>query len=285
MGKDGKQSYYEVLDVSFNANPEIIRTAYIRAKNAYNRDSLAAYSLFDKEDSKRILDEIEEAYTVLSDSEKRRKYDESHGIESSESVYENYHRGNHAVAAFARDALAAEADHGGRFSLDQDPFRKQADTFAPRDGGLLAPSPAPAPERTAPVAPAANFTPTLSPVDRLRAMQDLAGHNAAGPRNYQITRSFEASPEMEERIKNLQNVTGNFLRSVREYRRVSAEEIMNILKISKNYLTALEEDDVGRLPANVFVRGFVIQYAKALKLEHEKVANAYMTFLRAKRPV
>ena len=285
MGKDGKQSYYEVLDVSFNANPEIIRTAYIRAKNAYNRDSLAAYSLFDKEDSKRILDEIEEAYTVLSDSEKRRKYDESHGIESSESVYENYHRGNHAVAAFARDALAAEADHGGRFSLDQDPFRKQSDTFSRLEKGLDAPrdsAPAPLPDRTAPVGPTPS---TMSPVERLRAMQDLAGgQNTTGPRNYQITRTFESSPEMEERIKNLENVTGNFLRSVREYRRVSAEEIMNILKISKNYLTALEEDDVGRLPANVFVRGFVIQYAKALKLEHEKVANAYMTFLRAKRP-
>lgn len=285
MGKDGKQSYYEVLDVSFNANPEIIRTAYIRAKNAYNRDSLAAYSLFDKEDSKRILDEIEEAYTVLSDSEKRRKYDESHGIVSSESVYENYHRGNHAVAAFARDALAAEADHGGRFSLEQDPFRKQADTFAPRDpASPVAPREGFAPMAAATPAPAAPQAGGMSPIERLRAMQDLAGQNAAGPRNYQITRAFETSPEMEERIKKLENVTGSFLRAVREYRRVSAEEIMNILKISKNYLTALEEDDVARLPANVFVRGFVIQYAKALKLEHEKVANAYMLFLRAKRP-
>ncbi len=92
MGKDGKQSYYEVLDVSFNASPEIIRTSYIRAKNAYNRDSLAAYSLFDKEESKRILNEIEEAYSILSDSDKRRKYDESHGIVSTENVYDSYHR-------------------------------------------------------------------------------------------------------------------------------------------------------------------------------------------------
>jgi curved DNA-binding protein CbpA len=273
MGKDGKQSYYEVLDVSFNANPEIIRTAYIRAKNAYNRDSLAAYSLFDKEDSKRILDEIEEAYTVLSDSEKRRKYDESHGIVSSESVYESYHRGNHAVAAFARDALAAEADMGGRFSLEQDPFRRQPDTSAPRDPGTEAP------QGPAPAAPA-----QPSPLERLRAMQDLAGQNAPGPRNYQISRAFEPNPEMEDRIKKCENVSGAFLRSVREYKKVSADEIMNILKISKNYLTALEEDDIPRLPANVFVRGFVIQYAKAIKLEHDKVANAYMAFLRAKRP-
>src|SRR6218665_2633198 len=117
MGKDGKQTYYEILDVSLNANPETIRTSYIRAKNAYNRDSLAAYSLFDKEESKRILDEIEEAYSVLSDSEKRRKYDESHGIISSESVYDSYHRGNHAVAAFSRDTLTQEQD-GDRFSFE-----------------------------------------------------------------------------------------------------------------------------------------------------------------------
>ena len=194
MGKDGKQSYYEVLDVSFNANPEIIRTAYIRAKNAYNRDSLAAYSLFDREDSKRILDEIEEAYTVLSDSEKRRKYDESHGIVSSESVYGNYHRGNHAVAAFARDALAAEANLGVRFSLEQDPLHKQADTFAPRDPRI--------PVAPVGVVPALASAPTayqISPVERLRTMQDLAGKNAAGPRNYQVSRAFEPNPEMEER--------------------------------------------------------------------------------------
>jgi cytoskeletal protein RodZ len=88
---------------------------------------------------------------------------------------------------------------------------------------------------------------------------------------------------MEERIKKCENVTGAFLRTIREYKKVSSDEIMNILKISKNYFTALEEDDISRLPANVFVRGFVIQYAKALKLDHEKIANAYMDYLRTKR--
>ena len=89
---------------------------------------------------------------------------------------------------------------------------------------------------------------------------------------------------MEERIQKCENVNGAFLRSVREYKNVSADEIMNVLKISKNYLTALEEDDFARLPASVFVRGFVIQYAKALKLDHEKLTKAYMSFLTSKRP-
>jgi len=291
MEKDGKQSYYEVLDVSFNANPEIIRTAYIRAKNAYGRDSLSSYSLFDKEESKRILNEIEEAYTILSDSDKRRKYDESHGIVSSESVYDSYHRGNHAVAAFARDSMAAETEVGSRYNFEEDPFRRVSQTADRlKDGNAsdiarqATPQPAaaaPTYKSPAPAAPVQHQEP--SHIEKLRALQDI-GQPGTGARNYQISRTFEPNPEMEERIKKLENVSGAFLRSVREYKRVGADEIMNILKISKNYLTALEEDDLGRLPANVFVRGFVIQYAKALKLEHEKIANAYMDFLKAKRP-
>lgn len=268
MGKDGKQSYYEVLDVSFNASPEVIRTSYIRAKNSYNRDSLAAYSLFDKEESKKILSEIEEAYSILSDSEKRRKYDESHGIVSSESVYDSYHRGNHAVAAFARDAMSSESEADTRFSFESDPFRKSA--------AAASENPAPAPSPTAAGEP--------SHLERLRAMQDMNSTGANAARHYQITRTHQTDPVMEEKIQKCENVTGAFLRSIREYKMVSADEIMNVLKISKNYLTALEDDDVNRLPANVFVRGFVIQYAKALKLEHEKITNAYMTYLKGKRP-
>jgi curved DNA-binding protein CbpA len=269
MGKDNKQSYYEILDVNLNANPEVIRMAYIRAKNAYNRDSLAAYSLFDREESKQIIAEIEEAYSVLSDSDKRRKYDESHGIISSETVYDAYHKGNHAVAAFSREAMST--GDSSRFQFEDDPFRRPIEKH-------LAEAKAKAQELSDSL-PSPNAA--LSPIERLRA-QD------AGPiaqKNYQINLAHESDPEMEERIKSCQNVSGAFLRAVRDYKKVSVDDIINILKISKTYLTALEEDDVKKLPANVFVRGFVIQYAKALKMDHEKVANAYMEYLRAKRPV
>jgi curved DNA-binding protein CbpA len=261
MGKDGKQTYYEILDVSLNANPETIRTSYIRAKNAYNRDSLAAYSLFDREESKKILQEIEEAYTVLSDSEKRRKYDESHGIVSSESVYDAYHRGNHAVAAFSREASAKADDD--RFEFEDDPFRKSAQSQAEKQG-----------------AQASGGAP--SHIERLKALQE--NNQPPGAKTYQVQHAFDVDPAMEERIAKLENVNGPFLKAIREYKKISADEILNILKISRNYLTALEEDDVSKLPANVFVRGFVIQYAKAVRIDHDKVTTAYMDFLRSKRP-
>lgn len=282
MGKDGKQSYYEVLDVSFNSNPEVIRTAYIRAKNAYNRDSLAAYSLFDKDESKRILDEIEEAYTILSDSDKRRKYDESHGIISSDDVYDSYHKGNHAVAAFARGNFDPAQDPD-KFHFEDDPFRRKLEAAASSASSTSSVSSKPQPQDPAPAATTTPKQPEISPIEKLKSLQNL-GTNTTSARNYQISHTHTADPEMEEKIKKCENVNGAFLKAVREYKRVSQEEIIDMLKISKNYLNAIEEDELTRLPASVFVRGFVTQYAKALKVDHEKVANSYMAYFRSKRP-
>lgn len=261
--KKEKLTHYQILDVGLQANPEVIRTAYIRAKNAYNRDSLAAYSLFDQEDTKKILDEIEEAYTVLSDSEKRRVYDETHGIISSESVYSTYHSGNHAIAAFSRDKISNSHEEEEALQL-MDPFRNQNAFQTSRANAAREAE--------------ANVHVPLSRVDA------PLSSSIGTARSYQIHREFTPSAEMEKQITDLQNVTGTFLKSVREYKGISAEEMIDYLKISKNYLTALEEDNITKLPANVFVRGFVIQYAKILKMNAEKTASAYMTHLRSRRP-
>ena len=264
MSKEGKQSYYEILDVSLSAKPDAIRTAYVRAKNSYNRDSLAAYSLFDKDESKKILDEIEEAYSVLSDLEKRRKYDESHGIVTSESVYESYHRGNQVVAAFARDTKIFDQDSND-FQFEEDPFRK---IETPRN----------VPPPVAPRNPA-DFPAAIS----AKIAQEMQKPMFA-PKPVPAEPAFALNEEMEEKIKKLENVTGAFFREVREYKRVKPETVVDNLKISKNYLMALEEDNISKLPANVFVRGFVIHYAKLLKLDPDKTTNSYMAFLKSKRP-
>ena len=75
-----KKNYYEVLEIPTNANLEEIYEGHIRIKNAYSSDTLAAYSLMDKSDCKRILEDIEEAYMVLSDENKKKQYDKIHNI-------------------------------------------------------------------------------------------------------------------------------------------------------------------------------------------------------------
>ncbi len=214
-----EKNYYAVLDISFNANPEAIRSAYIRAKNAYSRDSLAIYSLFDADESRKIIAEIEEAYAVLSDAEKRRRYDESHGF------------------------LSADSSH------------YYPSTFHVRQ-----------PEKSLSV----NQPITEQPLTNLRS--------------YRLKKSYQENSEMESLLKSPAEVTGAFLKRAREYKQITSEELIDLLKINKNYLIALEEDQVEKLPAAVFVRGFVTQYAKTLELDPNVIVPRYMDFLKSKRP-
>ena len=67
-----EQNYYEILEVNKNASPEIIEKAYKTLVKKYHPD-------LQKDENKNKYEEkikkINEAYDILSDSEKRKKYD------------------------------------------------------------------------------------------------------------------------------------------------------------------------------------------------------------------
>ena len=67
-----EQNYYDILEVSKNASPEIIEKAYKTLVKKYHPD-------LQQDENKNKYEEkikkINEAYDILSDSEKRKKYD------------------------------------------------------------------------------------------------------------------------------------------------------------------------------------------------------------------
>lgn len=68
---------------------------------------------------------------------------------------------------------------------------------------------------------------------------------------------------------------GEELKREREIRGISLKEIADETKISKRFLEALERNDHKTLPAPVFTRGFVRQYARYLGLNTEDIVNRY----------
>jgi cytoskeletal protein RodZ len=69
---------------------------------------------------------------------------------------------------------------------------------------------------------------------------------------------------------------GSYLKKEREQRQVSAAELAQTTRIPVRILRQLEDDEFDRLPADVFVRGFLRSYARALGLDEEHVLARYV---------
>src|SRR5213595_3255468 len=68
---------------------------------------------------------------------------------------------------------------------------------------------------------------------------------------------------------------GEELRREREIRGISLKEIADATKINRRFLEAIERNDHHTLPAPVFTRGFVREYARYLGLNAEEIVGRY----------
>jgi flagellar biosynthesis protein FlhG len=74
--------------------------------------------------------------------------------------------------------------------------------------------------------------------------------------------------------------TGALLRKVRESQGIEILEISARTKIARSHLEAIEEEHFTGLPATVYVRGFVTELAKYLRLDPAQVQRTYMKRMR-----
>jgi transcriptional regulator with XRE-family HTH domain len=82
-------------------------------------------------------------------------------------------------------------------------------------------------------------------------------------------------PDQEPQAHSELASFGEELRREREIRGISLKEISDATKISKRFLEAIERNDHRTLPAPVFTRGFVREYARYLGLNVEEMVNRY----------
>jgi len=80
------QNYYELFEIQENATRKEIIQAYQRVKSVYSNDSMALYTLYSNEDSNNIINDIEEAYKILTNPEKRELYDQQNSLNQSKAT-------------------------------------------------------------------------------------------------------------------------------------------------------------------------------------------------------
>lgn len=75
---------------------------------------------------------------------------------------------------------------------------------------------------------------------------------------------------------------GLFLRTERERRGLTIEQVASATKIAVKYIHALESDQFSDLPAKPFVRGFVSSYARFIGLDSKEVLRQFEPYIEAK---
>lgn len=82
--------------------------------------------------------------------------------------------------------------------------------------------------------------------------------------------------ELAEEINAQTIFTGPLLKKVRESQDISLDDVSHRTKISAAYLRAIEDEHFDGLPAFVYLRGFVNEVAKYLKLDAMQVSRTYL---------
>ena len=68
---------------------------------------------------------------------------------------------------------------------------------------------------------------------------------------------------------------GEYLRQQRQGKGLSLSDIASRTKVTQNYLQALEDGRYDRLPAELYIRGFLASYAESLGLSVPKIIELY----------
>lgn len=108
--------------------------------------------------------------------------------------------------------------------------------------------------------------------------KDVFGRSAEKKVVASSSSDFVDANEIFNKYRDLP-VTGDLLRKIREEVGISYELIISRTKISKMVLDAIENDKYAQLPADLYVKNFVQQYCKTLKMNAantELIAYGYI---------
>lgn len=263
MTQNEMRNYYEVLEVSTTARADEIYHSYMRAKQAYSTDSLALYSLMSPDECRNIVEMIEEAYAILSDPQKRKRYDEVRGLNMG-------FQENDYLALSNRVSPIRSG-----YSQTQRNLYDHIERTTPQLQSQPVNVSVPASHATVNnhVTPITSAPSVSSSVPGQTSMQKIVAQK-------RFSLDYNIDPEFEIEIEKMDEFTGDFLKKIREYKGVDLERLSDMTKVSKMNLQYLENEEFAKLPAAVYVRGFVFQYAKCLKLSADKVANSYIARMK-----
>jgi hypothetical protein len=290
-------SFYERLSVPQGSSEEQIRAGYhaclarlvkkLRAARAQGADTTVI-------EARR--DEVREAFEVLTDGARRRRYDlflrlDAEGLpHDGEGLWEQVESGLvDPTSAAAVEVLRSLTGLpvGPPFTPPEDertdpapapvvsvPRPKAVSLLSTEERSARAQhATAPVPEPAGLSMPTPTVAPVVDPAGLLRPEQPLA----------EATWDLSTSSNELDHVARNVGFDGQYLASVREARGMDLDTLSNTTKIATRYLEAIEANAYDRLPAAVFVRGYLREVAAVLEIDEGPLVEGYMALFTRSR--
>ncbi|MCC6808287.1 MAG: helix-turn-helix domain-containing protein [Deltaproteobacteria bacterium] len=256
MGSYHEQDYYKLLEITPDATREEIEAAYERLKSVFEESSSATFMLFGGDEAASMRNMLEEAYQTLSDERLRERYDDSIGVKR-----ERRESSSSAVAmAHATSVTSTTTPIVDARIVEREPVETKAPETRPESKPEPKPIEAKPPEPVVEAAPPAPPPAAEPSIEAAPPTPEAPSMVVSGPQ------ALDANMEF----------SGGVLMRLRESKGISLEQIAQRTKISMTHLRAIEANQYDKLPARVYVRGFVSQYARFLSLPQDRVCESYL---------
>lgn len=280
------RSWYAVLDIEPTATPEEVKAAYRRA---LDRSTSSDPSIEIEDDARESMRrEIESAFRVLSDPDQRARFDASlakgsGGPSTGEASGNGRSPRREARRGAAKPAQAgsAQASAGDLSAAKEAPRMSPSGSTTPRVALRFLPPLHEGEFHAAPHEPAAGTSSvgSTSPPGNLEEGQECDAPVSELPRHLSILPQ-ETTPLA---LPSLDEIDGEVVRRLREERGLSLEVLAAHTHIGKTYLQAIEDNAVDELPARVYLRGFLTQVARVLRVDRRLLADGYLRFVERRR--
>lgn len=267
--QDDLSEAFDVLGLGDEVGLEELEAAWAERRALYAEDSLATYALLSSEEREAQLAEIEAAYRKVK-----------HALEAEAArLKTDGEDGARAPASGSPEAVrpAPEVDPQGSLALPlTPPASKPAPAGGPADEATGEAAAKAAHGRTGPGAergPAAKERPAS------KALPAPAADAAkVDPRAGPARKAVSLPPEDLE-------APGAYLEACRDRLGLTLREVADRTRIRATHLENIEAENFDALPPAVYVRGFVLQYARELGVARpDALAGAFLERCRRARP-
>lgn len=251
-----ESNYYRILSVPSTSTLVEIRNAYEKKLEETHLEAIAAYSLLPEEETEQKLLTFGQAYVTLANPIARAKYDDELQQNTIKTEKQEYFQEDSNT--FSEPPKEKESKKEKPKSVDIFPSYENKQNEIPPE--------------------IAKSAPKEVVGQTMEERQDF--YNKLAVKNELTEDSLEEYYSKLKALGGKVSFNGAVLKQIRELKSISLDELAKITCIRSTYLEAIENENFKKFTSEIYLKGYLICYVEALKLDPEQIIEEYINLYK-----